>query len=150
MPSSPPSASSSTTRWSPSRRKIPRSRALSKDYNRPALDKHRLGELIDLIVTIGLGDAENRSKDILGRVYEYFLSQFASAEGKKGGEFYTPKRRAAVDCLSGADFEPGVAQNWAQFFVSEKSEEAKSLEGNGEPPRTRTWNPQIKSLLLYH
>ncbi len=64
---------------------------LPKDYNRPSLDKHRLGELIDLIGTIGLGDRENRSKDILGRVYEYFLSQFASAEGKKGGEFYTPR-----------------------------------------------------------
>jgi type I restriction enzyme M protein len=64
---------------------------LSKDYGRPALDKQRLGELIDLIGTIGLGDKENRSKDILGRVYEYFLSQFASAEGKKGGEFYTPR-----------------------------------------------------------
>lgn len=64
---------------------------LSKDYARPALDKQRLGELIDLIGTIGLGDKENRSKDILGRVYEYFLSQFASAEGKKGGEFYTPR-----------------------------------------------------------
>ncbi len=60
---------------------------LSKDYARPALDKQRLGELIDLIGTIGLGDRENRSKDILGRVYEYFLGQFASAEGKKGGEF---------------------------------------------------------------
>ena len=64
---------------------------LPKDYARPALDKQRLGELIDLIGTIGLGDAENRSKDILGRVYEYFLSQFASKEGKKGGEFYTPR-----------------------------------------------------------
>ena len=64
---------------------------LSKNYARPHLDKHRLGELIDLIATIGLGDAENRSKDILGRVYEYFLSQFASAEGKKGGQFYTPR-----------------------------------------------------------
>src|SRR5215472_13589068 len=64
---------------------------LPKDYNRPGLDKHRLGELIDLIADIGLGDAENRSKDILGRVYEYFLQQFASAEGKKGGEFYTPR-----------------------------------------------------------
>src|ERR1019366_6073746 len=50
-----------------------------------------LGELIDLIGTIAMGDKENRSKDILGRVYEYFLSQFASAEGKKGGEFYTPR-----------------------------------------------------------
>ncbi|MGI6388838.1 MAG: type I restriction-modification system subunit M [Kiritimatiellia bacterium] len=63
---------------------------LPKDYARPALDKHRLGELIDLIGTIGLGDRENRSKDILGRVYEYFLTQFASAEGKNGGQFYTP------------------------------------------------------------
>lgn len=64
---------------------------LPKDYARPALDKQRLGELIDLIGTIALGDEEHRSKDILGRVYEYFLGQFASAEGKKGGEFYTPR-----------------------------------------------------------
>ncbi|MCC6627193.1 MAG: SAM-dependent DNA methyltransferase [Chloroflexi bacterium] len=64
---------------------------LPKDYARPDLDKSRLGELIDLIGTIGLGDAASRSKDILGRVYEYFLSRFASAEGKGGGEFYTPQ-----------------------------------------------------------
>jgi type I restriction enzyme M protein len=64
---------------------------LPKDYARPALDKQRLGELIDLVGTIGLGDKDSRSKDILGRVYEYFLGQFASAEGKKGGEFYTPR-----------------------------------------------------------
>jgi type I restriction enzyme M protein len=65
---------------------------LPKDFNRPALDKHLLGGLIDLIGTIGLGSKEHRSKDILGRVYEYFLSQFASAEGKKGGQFYAPVR----------------------------------------------------------
>ncbi len=64
---------------------------LPKEYARQSLDKQRLGELIDLIGTIGLGDKESRSKDILGRVYEYFLSKFASAEGKKGGEFYTPR-----------------------------------------------------------
>jgi type I restriction enzyme M protein len=64
---------------------------LPKDYARPNLDKTRLGELIDLIGTIGLGSKEHRSKDVLGRVYEYFLSRFASAEGKKGGEFYTPR-----------------------------------------------------------
>jgi len=64
---------------------------LPKDYARPHLDKQRLGELIDLISTIGLGDKESRSKDIIGRVYEYFLSEFASAEGKKGGQFYTPR-----------------------------------------------------------
>ena len=64
---------------------------LPKTYARPALDKRRLGELIDVVGTIGLGGKEHRSKDILGRVYEYFLSEFASAEGKKGGQFYTPR-----------------------------------------------------------
>jgi type I restriction enzyme M protein len=63
---------------------------LPKEYARPSLDKQRLGELIDLIGTIGLGYRDSRSKDILGRVYEYFLAEFAGAEGKKGGEFYTP------------------------------------------------------------
>ena len=64
---------------------------LPKDYARPALDKQRLGQLIDLVSNIRVGDEESRSRDVLGRVYEYFLSQFASAEGKKGGEFYTPR-----------------------------------------------------------
>ena len=64
---------------------------LPKNYARPGLDKQRLGELVNLISTIGLGETENRSKDILGRVYEYFLAQFASAEGKRGGQFYTPR-----------------------------------------------------------
>ena len=59
-------------------------------------------------------------------------------------------KRKAVDNLSGANFEPGVAQNWAQFLVSEKSEEANSLKRTGEPGRTRTCNPLIKSQLLYH
>src|SRR6266511_610778 len=56
---------------------------LPKDYARPALDKTRLGQLVDLVSNIKVADAESRSKDVLGRVYEYFLSQFASAEGKK-------------------------------------------------------------------
>ena len=64
---------------------------LPKDYARPALDKQRLGELIDLVSRIGFGAEEDRSKDILGRVYEYFLGQFAGREGKKGSEFYTPR-----------------------------------------------------------
>ncbi len=64
---------------------------LPKDYARPALDKERLGQLVDLVSNIEVGDEASRAKDVLGRVYEYFLSQFASAEGKKGGEFYTPR-----------------------------------------------------------
>jgi type I restriction enzyme M protein len=64
---------------------------LPRDYARPALDKQRLGQLIDLIGNIKLGGPDAQARDVLGRVYEYFLSQFASAEGKKGGEFYTPR-----------------------------------------------------------
>jgi len=64
---------------------------LPKTYSRPALDQRRLGELVDLIARIGVGSAEHREKDILGRVYEYFIGRFASAEGKGGGEFYTPR-----------------------------------------------------------
>ncbi len=64
---------------------------LPRDYARPALDKQRLGGLIDLIANIRVGDAEARSRDVLGRVYEYFLSRFADSEGKRGGEFYTPR-----------------------------------------------------------
>ncbi len=64
---------------------------LPKDYARPALDKERLGQLIDMVGNIQVGDAESRSRDVLGRTYEYLLSQFASAEGKRGGEFYTPR-----------------------------------------------------------
>jgi type I restriction enzyme M protein len=74
---------------------------LPKDYARPSLDKRTLGELIDLIGTIGLGDPESKKKDILGRVYEYFLGEFADAESKKGGQFYTPRSivRVLVEML---------------------------------------------------
>ena len=64
---------------------------LPKDYARPALDKQRLGQLIDLVSNMQVGDTDARSRDVLGRIYEYFLSAFANAEGKKGGEFYTPR-----------------------------------------------------------
>jgi len=64
---------------------------LPKDYARPALDAWRLSQLIDGLSNWRVGDREARSRDVLGNVYEYFLSKFASAEGKKGGEFYTPR-----------------------------------------------------------
>lgn len=64
---------------------------LPKDYSRPALNKIMVGELIDLISKITLGSDGDASRDVLGRVYEYFLGQFAGAEGKRGGEFYTPR-----------------------------------------------------------
>ncbi len=64
---------------------------LPKDYARPALDKQRLGQLIDLVSNIQVGDSESRSKDVLGRVYEYFLSAVRKRRGEEGGEFYTPR-----------------------------------------------------------
>ena len=75
---------------------------LPKDYARPGLDKQRLGQLINLVSDIALGAPADRAKDTLGRVYEYFLAQFASAEGKKGGQFYTPSRvvRVLVEMLA--------------------------------------------------
>lgn len=64
---------------------------LPKSYSRPELDKRILGEIIDLFSNINVGGNGAREKDVLGRVYEYFLGKFAESEGKGGGEFYTPK-----------------------------------------------------------
>lgn len=101
---------------------------LPKDYARPALDKQRLGEIIDLIGTIGLGDKANQSRDMLGRVYEYFLGQFASAEGKKGGQFYTARCvvQLLVEMLApykGRIFDPCCGSG-GMFVQSEKFVEA--------------------------
>jgi type I restriction enzyme M protein len=74
---------------------------LPKDYNRPALNKVMLGELIDLISSIAMHEGGAQARDILGRVYEYFLGGFAGSEGKRGGEFYTPRSvvRVLVEML---------------------------------------------------
>jgi len=101
---------------------------LPKDYAREALDKKSLGGIIDLIGTIGLGDKESKSKDILGRVYEYFLGQFASAEGKKGGQFYTPRSIVKVlvemiEPYSGRIYDPCCGSG-GMFVQSEKFVEA--------------------------
>ena len=121
---------------------------LPKSYARPALNKQRLGELIDLIGTIGLGDKENKSKDILGRVYEYFLGQFADAEGKKGGQFYTPRSivKLLVDMLEpyrGRIFDPCCGSG-GMFVQSEKFIEAhggkiKDVSIYGQESNQTTW-----------
>ncbi|ABF42758.1 N-6 DNA methylase [Candidatus Koribacter versatilis Ellin345] len=103
---------------------------LPKDYARPGLDKQRLGQLINLVSGIGLGTPAARAKDILGRVYEYFLAQFASAEGKKGGQFYTPSHvvRILVEMLApykGRVYDPCCGSG-GMFVSSEKFIEAHS------------------------
>jgi len=97
---------------------------LPKDYARPALNKVMLGELIDLISGIALNEEGHASRDILGRVYEYFLGQFAGAEGKRGGEFYTPRSvvRVLVEMLEpyqGRIYDPCCGSG-GMFVQSEK------------------------------
>jgi type I restriction enzyme M protein len=103
---------------------------LPRDYSRPGLDKQRLGQLINLVSDIGLGSPADRAKDVLGRVYEYFLAQFASAEGKKGGQFYTPSHvvRILVEMLApykGRVYDPCCGSG-GMFVSSEKFIEAHS------------------------
>jgi type I restriction enzyme M protein len=97
---------------------------LSKDYNRPALDKEMLGELIDLISGITTGTPGAKAQDLLGRVYEYFLGGFAGSEGKRGGEFYTPRSvvRVMVEMLEpykGRVYDPCCGSG-GMFVQSEK------------------------------
>ena len=122
--------------------------ALNKNYGRADLDKHRLGELIDLIGSIQLADVASRSKDLLGRVFEYFLTQFASAEGKNGGQFYTPSCvvRLLVEMLApykGRVYDPCCGSG-GMFVQSEKFVEAHggklgdiSIYGQESNPTTR-------------
>jgi type I restriction enzyme M protein len=101
---------------------------LPKDYARPGLDKQRLGQIINLVSDIALGSAADRAKDTLGRVYEYFLARFASAEGKSGGQFYTPSYvvRVLVEMLApfkGRVYDPCCGSG-GMFVQSEKFIEA--------------------------
>ncbi|GBD35311.1 Type I restriction enzyme EcoKI M protein [bacterium HR36] len=113
---------------------------LPKDYARPALDKQRLGQFIALVTNIRVGDTDARSNDVLGRVYEYFLGQFASAEGKKGGEFYTPRCivRLVVEMLEpfqGRVYDPCCGSGGI-FVQSVRFIEAHAT-GNGNLPAGR-------------
>jgi type I restriction enzyme M protein len=97
---------------------------LSKVYSLPKLDKQALGGLVDLISNIAIGDEASKSKDVLGRVYEYFLGEFANAEGKQGGQFYTPKSivKLMVEMIEpyhGRVYDPCCGSG-GMFIMSEK------------------------------
>lgn len=118
---------------------------LPKDYARPALDKQRLGQLIDMISNIRVGDEASRAKDVLGRVYEYFLSQFASAEGKKGGEFYTPRCvvKLLVEMLEpyrGRVYDPCCGSSG--MFVQSVEFIRAHTKGNGNGGKTQSGKAQ--------
>ncbi len=121
---------------------------LPKEYAKESLNKQMLGEVIDLIGTIALGDNESKAQDILGRVYEYFLGQFAEAEGKRGGEFYTPRSvvRVLVEMIEpyqGRVFDPCCGSG-GMFVQSEKFVEARGGRKNdisiyGQESNYTTW-----------
>ena len=97
---------------------------LPKNYARPTLDKTMLGELVDLFSNIKMHNSADRARDLLGRVYEYFISGFASAEGKRGGEFFTPRSvvRTLVEMLEpyqGRVYDPCCGSG-GMFIQSEK------------------------------
>ncbi|MGL4450142.1 MAG: type I restriction-modification system subunit M [Sarcina sp.] len=119
---------------------------LEKRYARPEIDKRRLGELIDLISTIKLH--ENGEKDLLGRVYEYFLGQFASAEGKNGGEFYTPTSivKTLVEMIEpyeGRIYDPACGSGGmfiqSEKFVAEHKGKIGNLSIYGQELNSTTW-----------
>lgn len=121
---------------------------LSKNYASPDLDKTRLGEVVDLISDISLGDKQAKQSDILGRVYEYFLNEFASQEGKKGGEFYTPRSivRTLVEMIEpykGRIYDPccGSGGMFVQSdkFVQEHQGKIGDLSVYGEESNPTTW-----------
>ena len=121
---------------------------LPKVYARGNLDPTSLGELIDLIAKIALGDAKARSADILGHVFEYFLGEFALAEGKKGGQFYTP--RSVVELLvemlepyKGRVFDPCCGSGGmfvqSEKFVANHQGKVNDISIYGQESNQTTW-----------
>ena len=116
---------------------------LPRDYARPALDQRRLGQVIDLVGNIKVGGAEARATDVLGRVYEYFLNQFALAEGRKGGEFYTPRSvvRLLVEMIQpyrGRVYDPccgssGMFVQSVEFIRAHATGNGNARFGSGSP-----------------
>lgn len=121
---------------------------LTKNYSRPELDKTRLGELVTLFTNIEVGSSAAQEKDVLGRVYEYFLSKFASAEGKLGGEFYTPSCivRTLVEMIEpfeGQIFDPACGSGGmfcqSARFVKEHQGNIRDISIFGQESNPTTW-----------
>ncbi|MGH4049758.1 MAG: type I restriction-modification system subunit M [Clostridium sp.] len=130
---------------------------LTKNYSRPELDKTRLGELVTLFTNFDIGSDSAKEMDMLGRVYEYFLSKFASAEGKLGGEFYTPSCivRTLVEIIepySGRVYDPccGSGGMFCQSakFVREHQGNINNISVYGEESNPTTWKLAKMNLAL--
>ena len=130
---------------------------LDKRYARAQLPDGKLGELVDLISTIGFGDNPSTARDVLGQVYEYFLGMFASAEGKRGGQFYTPASivKTLVAILSphsGKVYDPCCGSG-GMFVQSEKFIEAHGgklgdVSIYGQEANPTTWRLAAMNLAI--
>lgn len=121
---------------------------LTKNFSRPELDKTRLGELVMLFTNIEVGSTAAQERDTLGRVYEYFLSKFAGAEGKLGGEFYTPSCivRTLVEMIEpfeGQIFDPACGSGGmfcqSARFVREHQGNVRNISIFGQESNPTTW-----------
>jgi type I restriction enzyme M protein len=130
---------------------------LDKRYARAQLPDGKLGELVDLVSTIGFGDNPSTARDILGQVYEYFLGMFASAEGKRGGQFYTPASIvktlvAVLSPHSGQVYDPCCGSG-GMFVQSEKFIEAHGgklgdVSIYGQEANPTTWRLAAMNLAI--
>jgi type I restriction enzyme M protein len=132
---------------------------LPKDYGRPALDQRRLGELVSLIGSIRLAAQDHGGNDVLGRVYEYFLGQFASAEGKGGGEFYTPESIVGLlvemlEPYKGRVYDPCCGSGGmfvqATKFVDAHTGRRDDIAVYGQESNTTTWKLGRMNLAIRH
>ncbi len=130
---------------------------LPKDYARPTLDWQRLGQLVDLISGIGVGGEAARDHDVLGRVYEYFLGRFASAEGKGAGQFYTPRSvvRLLVEMMepySGRIYDPccGSGGMFVQSvkFIEAHGGKRSDIAIYGQESNPTTWRLAAMNLAI--
>ena len=130
---------------------------LNKQYGRLQIDQAKLGELIDLIATIPFKHASLQAKDILGHVYEYFLGQFALAEGKKGGQFYTPKSIVTliVEMLqpfSGRVYDPAMGSGGffvqSEQFIKEHGGKLGNVSIYGQEYNHTTWQLAAMNMVI--
>ncbi len=130
---------------------------LTKDYARLQIDSAKLGELIDLVSTIPFIHENLKAKDILGHVYEYFLGQFASAEGKKGGQFYTPKSIVTLivemlEPFQGRVYDPACGSGGffvqSERFVEEHGGRIGQLSIYGQESNPTTWRLACMNMVI--
>ena len=130
---------------------------LNKQYGRLQIDQAKLGELIDLIATIPFCHETLQAKDILGHVYEYFLGQFALAEGKKGGQFYTPKSIVTliVEMLqpfSGRVYDPAMGSGGffvqSEKFIKEHGGKLGNVSIYGQEYNHTTWQLAAMNMVI--